>query len=312
MPRALVIGCSGQDGAYLTELLLQKNYEVIGVGRDAPFATVDITDRSAVTEFVAASSADEIYYLAAYHHASEDVADEAKLVTDSFRINTLALDNFLHAVVATESKARLFYAASSLVFAAAASVPQDEATPMAPQCPYGISKAAGVHLCRYYRSQRQVHSCVGFLYNHESPRRKPHFLTRKITSAVVRIERGIQTQIVVGNLDAQVDWGYAPEYADAMWRVLQLDEPDDFVIATGTLNSVRGFVQVAFDVVGLRWQDHVVEDRSLIKQNRTNTTLLGNPEKIRRRTGWKPQYSFERMVRELVEHERRCDALAHK
>jgi GDPmannose 4,6-dehydratase len=244
---------------------------------------------------------DEIYYLAAFHHATEDpTVNDHALIAKSLEINTLALNNFLWAIAEQQPKARLFYAASSLLFADAARVPQDETTPMAPICPYGISKAAGVHLCRYYRAQRQVHASVGILYNHESPLRPGQFITRKIANAAVKIKRGLEEKIVVGDLDAVVDWGYAPEYVAAMWMILQLDEPDDFVIATGKLHTVRDLVRIAFEVVGLNWENHVLEDRSLLKGNRRPTTLQGNASKLMRLTGWRPRLSFEEMINRLV------------
>lgn len=301
MSKALVVGCSGQDGGYLIQHLRDKGYEVVGVSRKAPFLTVDIANAPAVREFVETVLPDEIYYLAAYHHATEDaVVNDHALITRSLEINTLALNNFLYAVTEKQPNARLFYAASSLVFANAGVVPQDETTPMAPLCPYGISKAAGVHLCRYYRAQRQVYCSVGILYNHESPLRPAQFITRKIAKAAVAIQRGLENKIVVGDLDALVDWGYAPDYVVAMWRILQLKEPDDFVIASGALHSVRDLVKIAFEVVGLNWENHVVEDRSLLKRNRRLTTLQGNASKLTRLAGWRPQVSFEEMVRRLV------------
>ena len=301
MPTAVIVGCSGQDGTYLSGLLEEKSYEIVGIGRGKSFGSVDISDPAEVMHLLETVQPREIYYLAAFHHSSEDVeVNDSELVRKSFEVHTLSLNNFLYGITQKSPRSRLFYAASCLVFGNPSTTPQDERTPMDPRCPYGISKAAGAYLCRFYREKRKVYCSVGILYNHESPLRNPQFISRKIAKAAVNIKRGLQDKLVLGDLDVRVDWGYAPDYVAAMWGILQLDQPDDFIIASGTFHTVRELVQTAFDVVGLRWEDHVVEDPSLLKRNRPATTLQGTAEKLTSRTGWRPQVSFTDMVRKLV------------
>ncbi len=305
MKTALVVGCSGQDGVYLVRQLEGLGYRVAGIDRevtrglagDRPFG---IEDPLAVREAVAGLRPDEIYFLAAHHRSSEDpAAEDAELVRRSFEINTLALSHFLEAMAAAARHTRLFYAASSRVFGHPPAGLQDESTPMNPVDPYGISKAAGVHLCRYYRSQRGVYCSTGILYNHESPHRPEGFVSRKIVRAAVRISRQPRDKLVIGNLDARVDWGYAPDYVDAMWRILQLPDPDDFVISSGALHSVRELVEAAFEAVGLDWTRHVEVDPA-VTRNGAGQSLQGNSAKLTSQTGWRASMTFTEMIRTLV------------
>ena len=224
------------------------------------------------------------------------------MICRSFEINTLALNNFLDSIAAISGHTRLFYAASSRVFGDPPTNVQDEDTPLNPVDPYGISKTAGVHLCRYYRAQRKLFCSAGILYNHESPRRAGAFVSQKVVRAAVRISRQSQDKLVVGNLDALVDWGYAPDYVDAMWRILQLPEPDDFVIASGALHSVRELVQSAFEAVGLDWTAHVQVDPDVTRRQ-YGCALQGNSSKLESRTGWRPSMTFHDMIRTMVRAE---------
>jgi GDPmannose 4,6-dehydratase len=301
LKKALVVGCKGQDGGYLVEHLEAKGYVVAGIDRGP--GSIDIQDRSQVLNLLTSFTPDEIYYLAAFHHSSESLPlDDQELIQRSFAINTLALNNFLQPVATTFPHARVFYAASSHIFANSSQDVQDENTPLNPADAYGISKTAAVHLCRHYRNQRKVYCSVGILYNHESPRRSAAFVSRKVVRAAVRISRKLQDKLVVGDLDAMVDWGYAPDYVDAMWQILQLDEPDDFVIASGTLHSVRELAQIAFEAVGLDWAAHVQVDPNLTKKRLTGV-LQGNSERLRTRTGWRPLMPFREMILEMVKAE---------
>jgi GDPmannose 4,6-dehydratase len=246
---------------------------------------------------------DEVYYLAAFHHSSEGaVLDDGELVRRSFEVNTLALNNFLDVIAATLEHTRLFYAASSHIFGDPPTAVQNESTPLNPIDPYGISKAAGVHLCHYYRRQRKVFCSVGILYNHESPRRGEEFVSQKIVRAAVRISHQAQEKLVLGNLEAMVDWGYAPDYVDAMWRILQLPEADDFVISSGSLHSVRDLAQTAFEAVGLNWQEHV-EANPGVTWKRYGNTLQGDSSKLENRTGWRPSLTFTEMMQVIVKAE---------
>lgn len=308
MKKALVVGCSGQDGAYLVEQLEARAYQVAGIDRDVAgdlpgTLSIEIQDGAAVRQAIENLAPDEVYFLAAFHHSAEDPAlDEIDLVRRSFEINVLALNNFLDSIAVTSGHTRFFYAASSRIFGDPPTDMQDENTPLNPTDPYGISKTAGVHLCRYYRSQRRLFCSAGILYNHESPRRSGAFVSRKVVRAAVRISRQSQDKLVVGNLDAMVDWGYAPDYVDAMWRILQLPEPDDFVIASGALHSVRELVQTAFEAVGLDWRAHVQVDPGVTRR-RHGRVLQGNSSKLESLTGWRPSMPFQDMIRTMVKAE---------
>ena len=265
--------------------------------------SVDIRDAAAVRRVIESLAPDEVYFLAAFHHSAEDPAlDDGELVRRSFEINTLALNSFLDAMAAASRHTRLFYAASSHVFGDPPLDLQDENTPLNPIDPYGISKAAGVHLCRYYRTQKGLFCSAGILYNHESPCRTGAFVSQKVVRAAVRISRRSQDKLVVGNLDAMVDWGYAPDYVDAMWRILQLPEADDFVIASGSLHSVRDLVRTAFEAVGLNWDAHV-EVNPEVTRKRYGKSLQGNSSKLTSRTGWHPSTPFPEMIRTMVQAE---------
>jgi GDPmannose 4,6-dehydratase len=301
----------GQDGVYLTELLSDKGYEVHGIdangvvrlARNAA-ADVNINNKAAVLGLLADTKPDEIYYLAAFHQSSEGISEDPhELIQRSFEVNTLGLNHFLYGIVKASAKSRLFYAASSRVFGRPEGPVQDEQTPFDPVCPYGISKASGAWLCRLYRHDFGVYSSVGILYNHESPRRTAAFVSSKIVKAAVAIKKGMQSKLVLGSLDALVDWGYAPDYVNAMWTILQSNQPEDFVIASGTLHSVREFVQAAFGMVGLECDEYVTEDTRTLSKGRSQSTLCGNSRKLQSQTGWRPQVSFERMVRTMVEAE---------
>jgi GDPmannose 4,6-dehydratase len=256
-----------------------------------------------VRSIVSAFLPDEIYFLAAFHHASESLPlNEYDLVSRSFEVNTLALHNFLNAIVHEIPHPRLFYAASSHIFGEPPENLQNEETPLNPSCIYGISKAAGVRLCRYYRCRHDIFASVGILYNHESPRRAPTFVLRKVVKAAVAISKNRQDKLMLGNLDACVDWGYAPDYVDAMWRILQLDNPADFVVSSGELHSVREAVEIAFETVGLDWRAYVEVDPAIPRKSYSGS-LRGDSSKLRSLTGWCPSKPFHAMVEEIVKIE---------
>lgn len=313
MPKAIVIGCNGQDGTLLSALLHQKGYTVYGIDH-APndgkqsfvhFSVLDVCDPDRLNELIADVSPDEIYYLAAYHHSAEQPQRPKETIGLTLAVNTQGLNNVLAAIADfPAAKPRTFYAASSRVFGEPQGEVQDEKTPLSPLCAYGISKAAGIYLCRYYRREHQVYASTGILYNHESPLRSQHFVTKKIVRAAVRISSGLERELVLGDLDARVDWGWAPDYVQAMHAILRLACPDDFVLATGMLHSVREFVEIAFSAVGLDWREHVVERRDVLGGLRAAKPLCGNPEKLQKATGWRIRVSFEEMVRTMIEVEK--------
>ncbi len=311
MPTALIIGHKGQDGTYLTQLLRRKAYRIAATDResidsdvDELRAPLDIGNAHKVQQLVAALRPDEIYFLAAFHHSSEDSpVGDGELISESFAVNTLALNHVLNAMVAARSASRLFYASSSRVFGEPPHDLQDESTPLNPVCAYGISKEAAMRVCRYYR-QRGVYVSCGIFYNHESPLRPPQFISRKVVQSALRISRGSHERLVVGDLGAQVDWGYAPDYADAVWRILQLDSSDDFVIGTGRLHTVRDLVETAFRLVGLDWRSHVTERAATLRRKASATPLRANSRKLRDLTGWEPTVSFEQMIAIMMDAEK--------
>ncbi len=310
MKRAIVFGSRGQDGTLLTRHLLSKDYVVLGVGRAAVDSSdgrlhepVDLIDASSVHRLIEEFRPNEVYYLAAFHHAAQaaELVSPSAIWDRSFDVHVRGLVHVLEAIRRNHPPARLFYAGSSLVFGQPAQSPQTEETPLNPQCVYGVTKTAGIHCCRLYRSQHNLFAAAGILYTHESPLRPDGFLSRKVIQAAIRIKRGEQRELVLGDLSAQSDWGYAPDYVDAMWRIAQAGAPDDFVVATGRLHRVQDWVETAFGALDLAWQDHVREDRSLIR--RTNQALVGDATKLTRSTGWRPTTSFQDMVLSLLEHE---------
>lgn len=310
MKKALIIGCSGQDGRLLQESLVAQGFLVTGVERLTTRRaagdwrlSLDIGDPRAVFDLLQRSAPDEIYYLAAYHHSAENMPlqGDLDLFTRSFQVHVHALVNFLEGMRLFTRDARLFYAASSHVFGNATSEPQDERTPFNPKCVYGITKTAGIHACRFYRNQHRLFVSAGILFNHESRYRKPIFVSRKIIRTAMDIKRGLQDTLVLGNLDAEVDWGYAPDYVEACQMVLRLAVPDDFVIATGRKHSVRDFVEITFGCLGLDWKRYVREDRSLIAKK--GASLVGDPQKLMQATGWKPSVDLAQMIRLLLKAE---------
>ncbi len=297
MSTALVIGAGGQDGRLLSEQLTREGHRVVGITRGA----LDLSDAAGVRAFVASEQPDEIYYLAAHHHSSQDRAPEpVELFRASFAVHVDGLLNMLEAMRLESPHARLFYAASSHVFGSQPPTPvQDESTPLNPDNVYSITKAAGVHACRLYRNDYGLFASAGYLYNHESPYRRPEFVTTKIIRAAIDINHGSREKLVLGDLSAPVDWGWAPDYVDAMTRILHLDRPGDFVIATGEPHTVSEFAQLAFAGVGLDWREHVEENPGIITKRKLG--LVGDPAKLKAATGWSPTVTFEGMIRKLLE-----------
>ncbi|RVX44570.1 GDPmannose 4,6-dehydratase [Nonomuraea polychroma] len=297
MSRSVVIGAEGQDGTLLCELLAARGDDVTPVGRQGP----DITSPEEVTDLVRKEEPDEIYLLAAVQHSSQGVpGDPAGLARRSYEVNTLPVVFFAEAIRRHSPHTRLFYAASSHVFGEPTEPIQDESTPLRPASVYGITKAAGLLHCRAYRESGFFVS-AGILYNHESPLRRPEFVTRKIVQAVARIQREGDGQVTLGRLSAVVDWGYAPDYVAAMTAILAASEPGDFIVASGQGHTVGDFAQTAFALAGLDWSRHVREDPGVL--TRGGTTLIGNPAKLRRLTGWRPTVDFTGMIRKLLEAE---------
>ncbi len=308
MRTALIIGASGQDGRLLARLLLQRGYAVCGWTRTEPVdlmpcqcAIVNILQPASVEKGLEALRPDEIYYLAAFHHSTEDLlgGGTAKLLRRSFDVHVLGLLNVLRVLKPICPRARLFYAGSSHVFGTSTTEYQDEHTPLKPDSVYGISKAAGIRCCQLYRRNERVFVSTGILFNHESPLRKMSFVSQKIVQGALRSRRDPAFRLILGDLNAGVDWGYAPDYVDAMCRILQLPEASDFVVASGEVHTVAEFAQIAFDEVGLDWRKHVETDTHLL--NRRCYPLRGSYKKLHAATGWLPTLSFPELVRKLVQ-----------
>jgi len=319
--RALITGITGQDGSYLAELLLEKGYEVHGMVRrssslnraridhifeDAATSAGsagprylhygDLTDASSVNRLLREIRPDEIYNLGAQSHVK--VSFEIPEYTgETAALGTLRL---LEGVRETGLAPRFYQAGSSEMFGATREIPQKETTAFYPRSPYAAAKVYGHWIAVNYREAYGMFVCNGILFNHESPRRGENFVTRKISLAVAAIKLSLKDQLVLGNLEAKRDWGYAKDYVDAMWRILQQDSPDDYVIATGESHSVREFCELAFDHVGLDYRKHVVVDPRYFRPTEVDD-LLGDASKARARLGWRPSVRFEELVRLMVD-----------
>jgi GDPmannose 4,6-dehydratase len=310
MHRALIIGSGGQDGRLLSERLEREGCAVVGVERNRVTRTgaasgppTDILDPLAIDSLIASFSPDAIFYLAAYHHSAEDksLPDDLELYVRSHDVHVRGLIHVLEAIRKHAPLGRLFYAASSHCFGEPPTGVQDESTPLRPRCAYGITKTAGVGLCRMYRANHRVHASAGFFYNHESSLRARKFLSTKIVSAAAEISRGRRDKLVLGDLSARVDWGFAPDYVDAMIRIVRQEVAEDYVIATGQSHSVEEFLTVAFSRVGLDWRQYVEVEPTIIGKPRT--ALVGDSTKLRSVTGWSPSVTFQQMVELLVDAE---------
>jgi GDPmannose 4,6-dehydratase len=318
MPRALITGITGQDGLYLSELLLSKGYEVFGLIRgqsnpkldlvrqtvpDVHIITGDLTDMSSLIRALNVSRPDEVYNLGAISFVAYSW-ENAHVTTD---VTGKGVLNMLEAVrlYAGEDapKVRFYQASSSEMFGKAQEVPQRESTLLWPRSPYGVAKVFGHYITINYRESYGMHASSGILFNHESPRRGPEFVTRKVSQAVARISLGLQDSIVMGNLDAKRDWGFAGDYVDAMWRMLQQDVADDYVVATGQAHSIRQLLDVAFARVGIEdWMPLVEQDGRFMRPAEIDQ-LVGDPTKARNVLGWEPKVGFEELVQMMVDND---------
>jgi len=311
MPTALITGITGQDGSYLAELLLEKGYRVVGVVRRSsttPYERIahlvdrielvsaDLLDQTSLTDAMSATQPDEVYNLAAQSFVQTSWTQP--VLTGEF--TALGVTRMLEAVRKAAPKARYYQASSSEQFGKVVETPQRESTPFYPRSPYGVAKVYGHWITVNYRESFDMYAASGILFNHESPRRGLEFVTRKITDAVARIKLGMQSDLRLGNLEARRDWGFAGDYVDAMWRMLQLDSPTDYVIGTGHTFSVRDFCEAAFSTVDLAWQDYVVQDERFFRPAEVDL-LVADASKAENELGWKPQVSFENLVRMMVE-----------
>jgi len=315
MKKALITGITGQDGSYLAEFLLEKGYEVHGIVRrvalEDPRARMwrirHILDKiqihsasmesyASIFNIIADLKPDECYHLAAQSYVSYSFEDEFSTIDT----NLNGTHYVLSAIKRQAPECRFYFAASSEMFGHVKKTPQDEETPFHPRSPYGISKMAGFELTRNYREAYDLFALSGILFNHESPRRGAEFVTRKISSSAAKIKLGIENEIRLGNLDAKRDWGHAHDYVRAMWMMLQQDQPDDYVIATGQTRSVKEFLETAFDYVDLDYRDYLTVDEKLYRPSEVYV-LQGDASKANKVLKWKPKISFQDLVKEMVE-----------
>jgi GDPmannose 4,6-dehydratase len=309
--RALITGVTGQDGSFLAELLLEKGYEVHGMVRRLSSENYgrieairdrlhlhagDLLDERSLIGVLRASQPDEIYNLAAMSFVPASWSQP----TLTAEFTAVAVMRILEAMREVCPEVRFYQASSSEMFGMVRETPQDEKTPFYPRSPYGVSKAFGHFITVNYRESYDLFACSGILFNHESERRGLEFVSRKVTHQVAAIKLGLAQEIRLGNLDARRDWGYAPDYVEAMWLMLQQDEPEDFVIGTGTDHSVRDLVEIAFDHAGLDPADHVVQDPELLRPAEVDR-LVANASRAHEVLGWQPKTGFEQMVRLMVD-----------
>jgi len=321
MPGALITGITGQDGSYLAEFLLQKGYDVYGVVRrtstentqrivhlldKVTLIEADVLDQLALIQALRTARADEVYNLAAMSFVSTSFRQP--IATGEY--TGLSVTRMLEAVRLVDWPIRFYQASSSEMFGKVHAIPQNEDTPFHPRSPYGVAKLYGHWITVNFRESYDMFACSGILFNHESPRRGMEFVTRKISHGVASIRLGLQEKLVLGNLDARRDWGFAGDYVEAMWRMLQQDTPDDYVVATGVTRSVRDFVVAAFAVVGIDdWQRYVEVDTTLFRPAEVDL-LIGDITKARTQLGWQPTVLFEHLVKMMVESD--VETLSHE
>ncbi len=311
MPTALITGITGQDGSYLAELLLAKGYTVVGVVRRSsttPYERIahlidkvelvsaDLLDQHSLVDAMAACKPDEIYNLAAQSFVQTSWTQP--VLTGEF--TAMGVTRVLEALRKAAPSARFYQASSSEMFGKVIESPQRETTPFYPRSPYGVAKVYGHWITVNYRESYGLYAVSGILFNHESPRRGLEFVSRKITDAVARIKLGHATEVRLGNLDARRDWGFAGDCVDAMWRMLQADSPQDYVVGTGKTNSVRDLCEVAFGAVGLDYREHVVQDPKFFRPAEVDL-LVSDPAKIRDELGWTPTTTFRQLIEQMVD-----------
>ena len=312
MPSALITGVTGQDGSYLAELLLEKGYTVHGMVRRASTENferihhlrdrihlhqADLLDQLSIIDLIKRTKPSEIYNLAAQSFVP--TSWNQPVLTGEF--TAIGVTRMLEAIRLLDPKGIRFYqASSSEMFGKVQEVPQRESTPLYPRSPYGVAKVYGHWITINYRESFDMFACSGILFNHESERRGKEFVTRKVTDGVARIKLGKQKKLKLGNLDARRDWGFAGDYVEAMWLMLQQDKPDDYVVATGDTHPVRELVDLAFGHVGLKWEDHVEIDPAFFRPAEVDL-LVGDPSKAKTKLGWSPKVSFPQLVARMVD-----------
>ncbi|RPJ02560.1 MAG: GDP-mannose 4,6-dehydratase [Deltaproteobacteria bacterium] len=315
MKRALITGITGQDGSYLAEFLLAKGYDVYGMVRRSSTISYerithvqerlkliqgDLLDQNSLIEALRMSEPDEVYNLGAQSFVP--TSWNQPVLTGEF--TALGVTRMLEAIRTVNPKIRFYQASSSEMFGKVKETPQNEKTPFYPRSPYGVAKVYGHWITVNYRESYGIFCCSGILFNHESPRRGLEFVSRKVTHAAARIKLGLQKELMMGNLDAKRDWGFAGDYVEAMWLMLQQEEPEDYVIGTGVAHSVRDLIQIAFDRLGLEWKEYVKVDPKFFRPAEVDY-LLGDPAKSKSRLKWQPQTTFKELIEMMVDYDLR-------
>ena len=313
MKTALITGVTGQDGSYLAELLLKKDYEVYGIVRrssssnferikhiqdDLKLLQGDLLDQNSLIEAIEGSCPDEVYNLGAQSFVP--TSWNQPVLTGEF--TALGVTRILEAIRLVNKKIRFYQASSSEMFGKVAEVPQNEQTVFYPRSPYGVAKLYAHWITVNYRESYDLFCCSGILFNHESPRRGLEFVTKKVSNGVARIKMGLSNELRMGNLDAKRDWGFAGDFVEAMWLMLQQDEPEDYVISTDEAHSVNELVEIAFDHAGLNWKDYVVVDPKFVRPAEVDL-LLGDSAKARNKLKWQPKVKFEELIRMMVDYD---------
>jgi len=313
MKKALITGISGQDGSYLAELLLDKGYEVYGLVRrlslenydriehireKIKFISGDLNDQTSLDEAIRQVKPDEVYNLA----AQSFVPASWKQPILTAEVTALGVLKLLEAIRKNKPDTKFYQASSSEMFGRVREVPQKETTPFYPRSPYGVAKTFAHYITVNYRESYNIFACSGICFNHESPRRGLEFVTRKITDGAVRIKLGLAKELRMGNLEAKRDWGFAGDFVEAMWLMLQQDQPDDYVIATGETHSVKEFIEAAFAYLNLDWQRYVVVDKEFYRPAEVDL-LIGDATKARSKLGWKPKVNFRQLVEMMVQED---------
>jgi len=307
MKTAIIVGCKGQDGNILCDYLSQLHYHIVGIDKQYVYdntskqhSEVDIENKQQVEELIKRTKPDEIYYFATYHHSSEDIiGDDSILFERSYAINVLGLLHVIESIKKKSPLSKLFYTSSSLIFGATETEIQNEQTHYCPDTIYGITKLTAQQICKYYRQNHAIFASVGIMYNHESYLRTDNFLSKKIIKTAIAIKNKTADELIIGDLNANVDWGYAPDYIEAMYRIMQLDLADEFIIATGIKHSVKDFVKKSFAVLGLDYEMYVSENKEIL--SRKKKKLVGDTSKLRNATGWSPKTSFDEMIEIMIE-----------
>ncbi len=309
--KALITGITGQDGSYLAEFLLEKGYRVAGMVRHSGTVNLDriqhilarlelhhgdLLDQPSLISLIEKVEPDEVYNLA----AQTFIPTSWQQPVLNGELTALGVTRLLEAIRLVNSRIRFYQASSSEMFGKVLESPQNEKTPFCPRSPYGVSKVYGHFITVNYRESHGLFACSGILFNHESPRRAPEFVSRKVTQGVARIKMGLEKQLELRDLDSSRDWGFAGDYVEAMWRMLQLDHPDDFVIGSGRIHTVRQLVDKAFKYVGLSWKKYVSIDKSRCRPFET-ARLVANPSKARKKLGWKPTVNFDSLIQMMVD-----------